>query len=348
MTLGTNTSPLAGRSGSKLTARMIKDRLDRELLGNVGLRVFDTERPDTWEVQGRGELQFAVLIEMMRREGFELTIGKPRVVTREVDGKTCEPVERVSIDVPEEYSGVVIQALALRKGRMEQHDQPRHRLGAARPPDPGPRPARLPVRVPDRDPRHRHPAPRVRRLRAVARRDQRPPERLADRRPRGPGLRLRDANLQERGVLFVSPGEECYEGMMVGENTRADDLDVNITKAKQMTNVRSNADVLVRLNPPHRLSLDQAIEYIQEGECVEVTPDVIGCARPCCRRPGARATGRRASATLATAPICAALRCDQASRPDRQRPTHRPRLPGVSSLTTAMASTSRPSVVSAE
>ena len=182
MTLGTNTSPLAGRSGSKMTARMIKDRLDRELVGNVSLRVSDTERPDVWEVQGRGELQLGVLIELMRREGFELTVGKPQVVTREVDGTTCEPVERVTIDVPEDYSGTVIQALGGAQGPDGADDQPRQRLGQARLPDPGPRPARLPHRVPHRDARHRHPAPRVRALRAVARRDPRPSERLADRR----------------------------------------------------------------------------------------------------------------------------------------------------------------------
>ena len=192
VTIAINTSPLAGRSGSKLTARMIKDRLDRELLGNVGLRVYDTERPDTWEVQGRGEMQFAVLAEMMRREGHEITIGKPRVVTRIVDGKLQEPVERVSIDVPEEYSGVVIQALALRKGRMETHDQPRHRLGAARAPRPRPRPARLPLRVPDRDARHGPAAPRLRGVPAVGGRDQEPAERLADRRPPRTGDRVLD------------------------------------------------------------------------------------------------------------------------------------------------------------
>jgi GTP-binding protein len=275
MTLGTNSSPFAGRSGTKLTARMIKDRLDRELVGNVSLRVFDTDRPDTWEVQGRGELQLAVLIELMRREGFELTIGKPQVVTREVDGKVCEPVERVTIDVPEEYSGTVIQALAVRKGRMEQMTN--HGSGWVRLDYVIPARGLLGFRtefltetrgtgilhhVFDRyEPWHGEISGRQN------------GSLIADRT--GPASSYAMTNLQERGVLFVSPSEDCYEGMLVGENARADDLDVNIAKAKQMTNVRSNADVLVRLAPPRLLSLDQALEYIEEDECVEVTPDVI-------------------------------------------------------------------------
>jgi GTP-binding protein len=272
VTIAINTSPLAGRSGSRLTARMIKDRLDRELLGNVGLRVLDTERPDTWEVQGRGEMQFAVLAEMMRREGYEITIGKPRVVTRTVAGKVEEPVERVSIDVPEEYSGVVIQALALRRGRME--GMTNHGTGW--------------VRL-----EHLVPARGLLGFRSEFQTETRGTGQLhhvfeeygpwageitgrpngslvADRSGQATGYSIQ--NLQARGVLFVAPGEDVYEGMIVGENSRSGDLDVNITKAKQMTNVRSNADVLVRLNPPHRMSLDQAIEYIQEGEAVEVTP----------------------------------------------------------------------------
>ena len=157
MTIGTNTSPLVGRAkGTKVTARLVKDRLDRELVGNVSLRVLPTERPDTWEVQGRGELALAILVEQMRREGFELTVGKPQVVTKEIDGKLHEPVERLTIDAPEEYLGAVTQLLAARKGRMEQHDQPRHRLGPDGVHGPVPRPDRLPHRVPHRDPRHRH------------------------------------------------------------------------------------------------------------------------------------------------------------------------------------------------
>ncbi len=272
VTIGINTSPLAGRSGTRLTARMIKDRLDRELLGNVGLRVLDTDRPDTWEVQGRGEMQFAVLAEMMRREGYEITIGKPRVVTRIADGMVEEPVERVSIDVPEEYSGVVIQALALRRGRMESMTN--HGTGW--------------VRL-----EHLVPARGLLGFRSEFQTETRGTGQLhhvfeeygpwageikgrpngslvADRSGQATGYSIQ--NLQARGVLFVAPGEDVYEGMIVGENSRSGDLDVNVTKAKQMTNVRSNADVLVRLNPPHRMSLDQAIEYIQEGECVEVTP----------------------------------------------------------------------------
>jgi GTP-binding protein TypA/BipA len=275
MTIGANTSPLVGRSGSRLTARMIKDRLDRELVGNVSLRVSDTDRPDVWEVQGRGELQLAVLVEMMRREGFELTVGKPQVVTRLVDGAVHEPVERLTIDVPEEYSGTVIQALAARKGRMEQMTN--HGSGWVR----------LDYRMPARGllgfrtefltetrgtgilhhvfdgyaPWHGEIGGRAN------------GSLIADRRGEASAYAM--ANLQQRGVLFVAPGQECYEGMIVGENARAEDLDVNITRAKQMTNVRSNAEVLVRLSPPRVLSLDQALEYIEEDECVEVTPDAV-------------------------------------------------------------------------
>jgi len=296
MTLGTNTSPLAGRSGAKMTARMIKDRLDRELVGNVSLRVFDTERPDVWEVQGRGELQLAVLIELMRREGFELTIGKPQVVTREVDGKTCEPVERVTIDVPEQYSGTVIQALAARRGRMEQMTN--HGSGWVR----------LDYLIPARgllgfrtefltETRGtgilNHVFDRYEPWHGEIRGRQNG-SLIADREGQASSYAM--TNLQERGVLFVSPGEDCYEGMLVGENARAADLDVNITKAKQMTNVRSNADVLVRLAPPRLLSLDQALEYIEEDECVEVTPDVIRLRKTvlsASRRQSARSKGKR-------------------------------------------------------
>jgi GTP-binding protein len=273
VTIGTNSSPLAGRDGSRLTARMIKDRLDRELLGNVSLRVLDTERPDTWEVQGRGEMQFAVLAEMMRREGYEFTIGKPRVVTREVDGKVEEPFERVSIDVPEEYSGLVIQALALRKGRMESMTN--HGTGWVRlehlVPARGLLGFRSEFQTETRGTGQLHHTfdgyrPWVGDIKS------RPNGSLvADRSGKATGYAIQ--NLQERGTLFISPGTDVYEGMIIGENSRADDLDVNITRAKQMTNVRSNAEVLVRLDPPRMMSLDQAIEYIQEGECVEVTPN---------------------------------------------------------------------------
>ena len=155
MTIGINTSPLSGKSGKLLTARLVKARLDTELIGNVSIRVLNTERPDTWEVQGRGELQLAILVEMMRREGFELTVGKPQVVTREIDGKVHEPVERLTIDIPEDFVGVVTQLMGLRRGRLEHDGQPRHRLGADRVPGAGPRADRLPDRVPHRDPRHR-------------------------------------------------------------------------------------------------------------------------------------------------------------------------------------------------
>ena len=300
MTIGTNTSPLAGRSGSKLTARMIKDRLDRELVGNVSLRVGDTERPDAWEVRGRGELQLAVLIELMRREGFELTVGKPQVVTREVDGRLCEPVERVTIDVPEAYSGTVIQALAARKGRMEQMTN--HGTGWVR----------LDYLIPARgllgfrtefltETRGtgllHHVFERYEPWHGDIRGRQNG-SLIADRSGQASAYAM--ANLQERGVLFVSPGDDCYEGMLVGENARAEDLDVNITKAKQMTNVRSNADVLVRLAPPRLLSLDQALEYIEDDECVEVTPDVIRLRKvqlSASARQSARSKGKRAAAT---------------------------------------------------
>jgi GTP-binding protein TypA/BipA len=300
MTIGTNTSPLAGRSGSKLTARMIKDRLDRELVGNVSLRVGDTERPDAWEVRGRGELQLAVLIELMRREGFELTVGKPQVITREVDGTLCEPVERVTIDVPEEYSGTVIQALAARKGRMEQMTN--HGTGWVR----------LDYLIPARgllgfrtefltETRGtgilHHVFERYEPWHGDIRGRQNG-SLIADRSGQAAAYAM--ANLQERGVLFLSPGDDCYEGMLVGENARAEDLDVNITKAKQMTNVRSNADVLVRLAPPRLLSLDQALEYIEDDECVEVTPDGIRLRKvqlSASARQSARSKGKRAAVT---------------------------------------------------
>jgi GTP-binding protein len=276
MTLGINTSPLAGREGEKVTASALIGRLEQELVGNVSLRVLPTARPEVWEVQGRGELQLAVLVEIMRREGFELTVGKPEVLTREIDGKKHEPAERVAIDVPEEYIGVVTQMLALRKGALQQ--MVNHGTGWAR----------MEYLVPARgligfrtefltetrgtgimhhvferwEPWHGE-------LRT------RPTGSLvADRRGQATAFAI--AALQERGSLFVSPREELYEGMVVGENARAEDLDVNASKEKKLTNMRSaTADELVRLIPPRPLSLEQALEFIRDDECVEVTPKSI-------------------------------------------------------------------------
>jgi len=276
MTLGVNTSPLAGLDGRKLTARLIKSRLDSELVGNVSLWVLPTERPDTWEVQGRGELQLAVLVEMMRREGFELTVGKPQVVTRIVDGKVHEPVERVSIDAPEEFLGVVTQLLALRKGRLEQ--MVNHGTGWVRLDYLVPARALIGFRtefltetrgtgvlhhVFDRF------EPWYGELRT------RPSGSLvADRS--GPTTTYALLSLQERGALFVGPGEEVYEGMIVGENARTEDMDVNPTRERKLTNMRSStADELVRLIPPRLLSLEQALEFIREDECIEVTPKQV-------------------------------------------------------------------------
>jgi GTP-binding protein len=276
MTIGVNSSPLAGLDGSKLTAPMLRQRLDQELVGNVSLRVLATERPDTWEVQGRGELQLAVLVELMRREGFELTVGKPRVVVREIGGAPHEPVERVSVDVPEEYVGVLTQLFALRKGRME--NMVNHGTGWVR----------MEVLVPARgligfrtefltETRGtgilHHVFDRWEPWFGELR--TRPTGSLvADRR--GPTTTFALLNLQERGQLFVGPGVEVYEGMIVGENARAEDLDVNATKEKKLTNIRSStAEELVRLIPPRPLSLEQALEFIREDECVEVTPASI-------------------------------------------------------------------------
>jgi GTP-binding protein TypA/BipA len=276
MTIGINTSPLSSRDGDKLTASMVQARLEQELVGNVSLRVLPTERPDAWEVQGRGELQLAVLVEIMRREGFELTVGKPQVVTREIDGKRHEPVERLAIDAPEEYVGVITQLLALRKGRLAQ--MVNHGTGWVR----------MEYLVPARgligfrtefltetrgtgilhhvfdgyEPWHGD-----LRMRPTG-------SLVADRAGAATSFAL--LNLQERGQLFIAPGAEVYEGMVVGENARAEDLDVNATKEKKLTNMRSStADELVRLIPPRPLSLEQALELIREDECVEVTPSFI-------------------------------------------------------------------------
>jgi GTP-binding protein len=276
VTIGINGSPLAGQSGSKLTARMLRDRLDQELVGNVSIRVLDTERPDTWEVQGRGELQLAVLVETMRREGFELTVGKPQVVTREVDGEVHEPVERVSIDIPEDFLGVTTQLLALRKGRMEQ--MVNHGTGWVRVeylvPARGLIGFRTEFLTETRGSGILH---------SVFERYEpwhgeiktRPTGSLvADRRGETGQFALH--KMQERGQLFVGPGEEVYEGMVVGENARADDLDVNAVREKKQTNMRAaGSDDTVRLVPHHQLSLDQALEFIRSDECVEVTPDKL-------------------------------------------------------------------------
>ena len=276
MTIGINTSPLAGADGNKLTARLVKARLDAELVGNVAIRVGVTERPDMWEVLGRGELQLAVLVETMRREGFELTVGKPQVVTREIDGRLHEPVERVSIDVPDEYLGVVTQLLALRKGTMLE--MVNHGTGWVR----------FDYRVPARgligfrtefltetrgtgilhhvfdgwEPWHGE--LRTRRNGSM----------VADRR--GVTTTFALMNLQERGTLIVGPAEEVYEGMIVGENARAEEMDVNPTKEKKLTNIRSStAEELERLTPAMTFSLEHALEFIATDECVEVTPKAV-------------------------------------------------------------------------
>jgi GTP-binding protein len=276
MTIGINTSPLAGQSGSKLTARQVVNRLESELVGNVSIRMFATDRPDTWEVQGRGELQLAILVEIMRREGFEITVGKPQVVTRTIDGKLHEPMERLTIDAPADYQGVVIQLLALRKGRLEQMVD--HGTGWIR----------MEYQVPARGLigfrtefltetrgtgllHHIHEGyePWAGEIRT------RPTGSLvADRRGATTGFAL--ANLQDRGTMFVGPGTEVYEGMVVGENSRSDDLDVNPTKEKKLTNMRqSSGDVLVPLIPHRTLSLEQSLEFCRDDECVEVTPATV-------------------------------------------------------------------------
>ncbi|MEU8096219.1 translational GTPase TypA [Streptomyces rubiginosohelvolus] len=278
MTIGTNTSPLVGKGGKghKVTARQVKDRLDRELIGNVSLRVLDTERPDAWEVQGRGELALAILVEQMRREGFELTVGKPEVVTKQIDGKTHEPIERMTIDSPEEHLGAITQLMATRKGRMETMTN--HGSGWVR----------MEWIVPSRgligfrtefltqtrgtgiahsifeghepwfgDLRTRHNGSLV-----------------ADRS--GSVTPFAMVNLQERGVIFTEAGTEVYEGMIIGENSRADDMDVNITKEKKLTNMRAaSADTTENVVPARKLSLEQSLEFCREDECIEVTPETV-------------------------------------------------------------------------
>ncbi|HNA43441.1 MAG TPA: translational GTPase TypA [Solirubrobacterales bacterium] len=274
--VGINTSPLAGRDGDKVTARQIQNRLDQELLGNVAIRVLPTDRPDAWEVQGRGELQLVVLLEMMRREGFELTAGQPRVLTRDVDGQMHEPMERLVIDVPEEHVGAVTQLLAARKGRMENMTAQSDSW------------TRLDYVIPARG---------LVGFRTEFLTETRGTGILhsifegwepwaGDITTRATGSLVADRQgstasfalfgLQERGAMFVGPGEDVYEGMIVGEHARANDLDVNAVKEKQLTNMRSStSDVLVRLTPPKPLTLESAIEFLRSDECVEITPNSI-------------------------------------------------------------------------
>jgi GTP-binding protein len=273
ITIGVNTAPLAGREGDKLTARQIYARLQSELVGNVSLRVRDTERRDTWEVQGRGELQLAVLVEMIRREGFELTVGQPRVLEREIEGERHEPVERLSIDVPDDYVGAVTQLLAARKGRLEHMTN--HGSGWVRMeylvPARGLIGFRTEFLTETRGTGIMHhvfdrwePWAGELSMRATG-------ALVADRQ--GVTATYALMTLQERGALFVGPGEEVYEGMIVGESVRAEDIDVNPTKEKHLTNMRSStADVLVRLDAHRKLTLDEALEFVREDECVEVTP----------------------------------------------------------------------------
>ena len=276
MTIGINTSPLAGREGNKLTARMVKTRLEQELIGNVSLRVLPTDRPDAWEVQGRGELQLAILIETMRREGFELTVGKPQVVTREIDGKLHEPMEHVTVDAPEEFVGAVTSLLSSRKGAML--DLVNHGTGWVR----------LEWRIPARG---------LVGVRTEFMTETRGTGMLhhvfdgyspwmGELRLRRNGVMVADragattnnalTALEERGILFVGPAVEVYEGMIVGENARADEMDVNPTKEKKLTNMRaSGSDDTVRMTPPTIMSLEQALEFIADDEAVEVTPQSV-------------------------------------------------------------------------
>ncbi|HEX2071289.1 MAG TPA: translational GTPase TypA [Thermoleophilaceae bacterium] len=298
VTIGVNTSPLAGQSGDKLTARQIEARLQRELVGNVSIRVNPTERPDVWEVQGRGELQLGILVETMRREGFELTVGQPQVLLRQVKGRKHEPVERLTIDTPEEYVGAITQLLAGRKGRME--NMANHGTGWVR----------MDYLVPARG--------------LIGFRTEFLTETrgsgvmhhvfeswepwAGEMRTRGSGSLVADragstasyalANLEERGTLFVGPGEEVYEGMIVGENSRPEDLNVNAVKEKHLTNIRSStADVLVRLSPKRELSLDEALEHVREDECVEVTPAIVRMRKAELSATDRVRTARRAAKT---------------------------------------------------
>ena len=276
MTIGINTSPLAGRSGKNVTARLLKNRLDQELIGNVSIKLLPTERPDTWEVQGRGELQLAVLVEMMRRESFELTVGKPEVVTREIDGKVQEPTERLTVDVPEEHLGTVTELMGTRKGMLEQMTN--HGTGWVRMEYVVPSRGLLGFRTEFLT------ATRGTGIMNHVFEGYMPWAGTMRIRPTGSLVSDRAGvvssyalfNLQERGTLFVSPGDETYEGMVVGENARPDDMDVNPTKEKHLTNVRSSTgDELERLIPPRKMSLEQSLEYCAPDECLEVTPAIV-------------------------------------------------------------------------
>ena len=276
MTIGINTSPLSGKSGKNLTARLVKARLDQELIGNVSIRVLNTDRPDTWEVQGRGELQLAILVEMMRRESFELTVGKPQVVTREIDGKIHEPVERLTIDVPEDFVGVVTQLMGLRKGRLEQ--MVNHGTGWVRieyvVPARGLIGFRTEFLTETRGTGLMHHVFEAYEPWHGDLRTRPTGSLVADRK--GAVTSYASFSLQERGTLFVGPGTEVYEGMIVGENARADDMDVNPTREKKLTNVRSSTgDELERLIPPKLMSMEQALEFCRGDECIEVTPNAV-------------------------------------------------------------------------
>jgi len=276
MTVGVNTSPLAGREGSQLTARLVRNRLEQETVGNVSIRVLPTDRPDTWEVQGRGELQLAVLVETMRREGFELTVGKPRVLTREIDGRVHEPVDRVTVDVPEEHLGVVTQLLAARKGRLERIVD--HGRGWVRIEHVVPARGLVGFRI--------ELLTRTRGTALVRHVFEAMAPWAGPIRPRRTGSLVADrtgvttahalVNLQERGQLFVGPGVEVYEGMVIGEHARREDIDVNPTREKKLTNVRAaSAEAFEKLTPPRTPTLEQALETIADDECVEVTPTAI-------------------------------------------------------------------------
>ncbi|GAB3969769.1 translational GTPase TypA [Streptomyces sparsus] len=278
MTIGANTSPLVGKGGKghKVTARLVKDRLDRELIGNVSLRVLPTERPDAWEVQGRGELALAILVETMRREGFELTVGKPEVVTREIDGKLHEPIERMTIDCPEEHLGAITQLMASRKGRMETMTN--HGSGWVRMeflvPSRGLIGFRTEFLTETRGTGIAHSISEGHEPWVGELRTRHSGSLVADRA--GTATPFAMMNLQERGTIFIEPGTEVYEGMIVGENSRSDDMDVNITKEKKLTNMRAaSSDTTENLVPPRRLSLEQSLEFCREDECIEVTPETV-------------------------------------------------------------------------
>jgi GTP-binding protein len=278
MTIGTNTSPLVGKGGKghKVTARQVKDRLDRELIGNVSLRVLDIERPDAWEVQGRGELALAILVEQMRREGFELTVGKPEVVTKEINGKVHEPIERMTIDSPEEHLGAITQLMATRKGRMETMTN--HGSGWVRMewivPSRGLIGFRTEFLTQTRGTGIAHSIFEGHEPWFGELRTRHNGSLVADRS--GSVTPFAMVNLQERGVIFTEAGTEVYEGMIVGENSRADDMDVNITKEKKLTNMRAaSADTTENVVPARRLSLEQSLEFCREDECIEVTPETV-------------------------------------------------------------------------